>query len=203
LIAASHSLGVKMSGAIHPYTAVKWIWIFFIVFWLLAAFFQKRNARRQTVGSRLMQVSIILLVLVPFFMVDRRAGILYRHFYQDQPGLQYVGVLLLLLGCGFAIWARIILGRNWSGIVTVKENHTLITRGPYAWVRHPIYTGILLALLGTAVALGPILNLVAVPVIAAAFWMKIRMEEKFMLETFGEQYSSYRQQVKALIPGWI
>jgi protein-S-isoprenylcysteine O-methyltransferase Ste14 len=186
-----------------PYAAVKWIWIIFITFWVLAAFVQKRNARRQTVGSRLMQISIILLVVVPLFVVDRNAGLLYRHLYPHSLVVQYIGVLLLLLGCGFAIWARFILGRNWSGIVTVKENHTLITRGPYAWVRHPIYTGILLALLGTAVTLGTILNLLEVPVIACAFWLKIRIEERFMLETFGEQYTSYRQHVKALIPGVI
>jgi protein-S-isoprenylcysteine O-methyltransferase Ste14 len=192
-----------MSILMNPYAAVKWIWIVFGIFWLLAAFAQKRNARRQTVGSRLMQISIILLVVVPLVVVDRRAGVLYRHFYQNSPAVQYVGVLLLLLGCGFAVWARVTLGRNWSGIVTVKENHTLITRGPYAWVRHPIYTGVLLGLLGTAIALGTILSLLEVPVIACAFWLKIRIEEKFMLETFGEQYTSYRQHVRALIPGVI
>ncbi|HEY5254881.1 MAG TPA: isoprenylcysteine carboxylmethyltransferase family protein, partial [Acidobacteriaceae bacterium] len=125
---------------------------------------------------------------------------LYRHLYPNLLGVQYVGVLLLLLGLLFAVWARFVLGRNWSGIVTVKEDHTLITRGPYAWVRHPIYTGILLALLGTAVTLGTILNFVEVPVVAFAFWLKLRTEERFMLETFGEQYAAYRHHVKALIP---
>jgi protein-S-isoprenylcysteine O-methyltransferase Ste14 len=189
--------------SMNPYAAVKWIWIVFMVVWLLGAFFQKRNARRQTVGSRAMQISIILLVVLPFFFVDRRVGVLYRHLYQNSPAVQYVGVLLLLLGCGFAIWARVTLGRNWSGIVTVKENHTLITRGPYAWVRHPIYTGVLVALLGTAMTLGTILNYLVMAVVACAFLLKIRIEEKFMLETFGEQYTSYRHHVKALIPGVV
>jgi protein-S-isoprenylcysteine O-methyltransferase len=183
-----------------PYIAVKWMWIAFIVFWLLAAFVQKRNARRQTAGSRLMQISIILLVLFPFFVEGRRERLLYRHLYPNLLVVQYVGVLLLLLGFGFAVWARFVLGSNWSGIVTVKENHTLVTRGPYAWVRHPIYTGILLALLGTAVTLGTVINLVEVPVAAFAFWLKLRIEERFMFETFGEQYTAYRQHVKALIP---
>ncbi len=182
------------------YAAVKWIWIVFGSFWLLAAFVQKRNIRRQTVGSRLIQVSIILLVLVPFFLEGRGAGLLTRHLYPNLLIVQYFGVLLMLLGCGFAVWARFVLGRNWSGIVTVKEDHTLITRGPYAWVRHPIYTGILLALLGTAVTVGTVMNLVEVPVVALALWLKLRTEEKFMLETFGEQYTAYRQRVKALIP---
>ncbi|MGB8478914.1 MAG: isoprenylcysteine carboxylmethyltransferase family protein [Acidobacteriaceae bacterium] len=189
-----------MSIAMIPYAAVKWTWIVFIVFWVLAAFVQKRNARRQTVGSRLIQISIVLLVLVPFLVEGRRMGLLYRHLYPNVLVVQYFGVLLLLLGFGFAVWARFMLGRNWSGIVTVKEDHTLITRGPYAWVRHPIYTGILLALLGTAVTVGTVLNLVEVPVAALALWLKLRTEGKFMLETFGEQYTAYRQHVKALIP---
>lgn len=189
-----------MSIAEIPYGAVKWIWIVFGSFWALAAFVQKRNARRQTFGSRAIQVSIILLVLMPFFIERRHVGLLYRHLYPNLLVVQNFGVLLLLLGFGFAVWARIVLGRNWSGMVTVKEDHTLITRGPYAWVRHPIYTGILLALLGTAITLGTILNLVEVPVVAFAFWLKLRTEEKFMYETFGEQYTAYRQHVKALIP---
>jgi protein-S-isoprenylcysteine O-methyltransferase Ste14 len=189
-----------MSVAMIPYAAVKWLWIVFAVFWLLAAFVQKRNARRQTVGSRLIQISIIALVVVPFFVEGESSGLLYRHLYPTGLGVEYFGVLLLLLGLGFAVWARFVLGRNWSGIVTVKEDHTLITRGPYAWVRHPIYTGILLGLLGTAFTLGTLLNFIEVPAVALAFWLKLRTEERFMLETFGEQYRSYRHHVKALIP---
>ena len=183
-----------------PYAAVKWIWITFIVFWTLAAFVQKRSVRRQSMGSRLLQISIILVALSPFYLANGRFGILRRQLFPNSPAVQYIGVLLMLIGCGFAIWARFTLGRNWSGMVTVKEDHTLITRGPYAWVRHPIYTGILLALLGTAVTLGTVLNMVVVPVAGFALWLKLRTEEKFMFETFGEQYTAYRQHVKALIP---
>ena len=184
----------------NPYAAVKWIWIVFGSFWLLAAFVQKRSVRRQSTGSRMSQLAIILLALTPFFIADKRFGILHRHFFPDPLAVQYLGILLMLLGCGFAVWARVTLGSNWSGTVTVKENHTLITRGPYAWVRHPIYTGILLALLGTAVVLGTFLSTLEVAVVALALWLKLRTEEQFMLETFGEQYTAYRQRVKALIP---
>ena len=189
-----------MSDAMIPYVAVKWLWIIFGSFWVLAAFVQKRNARRQSMSSRLTQMSIILLVLAPFLVEGRRFGLIYRHLYPNALVVQYFGVLLMVLGLGFAVWARFVLGRNWSGTVTVKEDHTLITRGPYEWVRHPIYTGILLALLGTAFTLGTILNLVEVPAVAFALWLKLRTEEKFMLETFGEQYMAYGQRVKALIP---
>lgn len=186
--------------AMVSYAAVKWIWIVFAIFWLLAAFIQKRNVRRQSVGSRLTQLAIIAVALSPFFLIDPRLKIFYRHFSTDSVGIRSIGILLMLLGCSFAVWARVTIGNNWSGLVTVKENHALITRGPYAWVRHPIYSGILLMLVGTAVALGMIVNLLEVPMIALAFWLKLRIEEKFMVETFGEQYAAYRQQVKALIP---
>lgn len=186
--------------AFNSYHAVKWIWIVFGSFWLLAAFAQKRNVRRQSVGSRLFQVSIILVALSPFFVVDRRYDILRRHLFANPLGVQYIGILLMLIGCGFAIWARFTLGRNWSGMVTVKEDHALITRGPYASVRHPIYTGILLALLGTAVVGGTLLGTLEVAAVTLGFWLKLRTEEKFMLETFGEQYAAYRQRVKALVP---
>jgi protein-S-isoprenylcysteine O-methyltransferase Ste14 len=192
-----------MSDAMIPYVAVKWLWIVFGSFWLLAAFFQKPNARRQSIGSRLTQMSIILLVLAPFLLCGQRVGLIHRHLYPNLLVVQYFGVLLVVLGFGFAVWARFVLGRNWSGIVTVKEDHTLITSGPYGWVRHPIYTGILLALLGTAITLGTILNMVEVPAVAFALWLKLRTEEKFMLETFGEQYIDYGQRIKALIPHLI
>ncbi|MGC1781547.1 MAG: isoprenylcysteine carboxylmethyltransferase family protein [Acidobacteriaceae bacterium] len=184
----------------NPYIALKWIWIVFAVFWLLAAFAQKRSVRRQSAGSRRFQVAIIALAVAPFYLPVSQLGVLYRRFLPNSPGIQNFGLLLLLLGLGFAVWARFALGRNWSGMVTVKQDHVLITRGPYAWVRHPIYTGILLALLGTALVGGSFANLVAAALVTLALWWKLRIEERFMLETFGEQYTSYRQRVKALIP---
>jgi protein-S-isoprenylcysteine O-methyltransferase Ste14 len=184
----------------NPYIAVKWIWIVFGVFWLLAAFAQKRSVRRQSIGSRLFQLAIVALALAPFYIGGGRLGILREHFLPSTPEIQGAGLLLMLVGLGFAVWARFILGRNWSGTVTVKENHVLITRGPYAWVRHPIYTGILLAALGTAIVGGTFASLVVVALVTLALWLKLRIEERFMLETFGEQYASYRQRVKALIP---
>ncbi len=183
-----------------PYAAVKWIWIVFLGVWVLASFAQKRSIRRQSAGSSVLQVGILLLAVSPFYIVDRRIEILYRHLFPTPPAVQWVGVMVMLIGLGFAIWARVTLGGNWSGTVTVKENHTLITRGPYEWVRHPIYTGILLLLLGTAMVVGLMVNVVELAAVALAFWLKLRTEERFMVETFGEQYTAYRQRVKALIP---
>lgn len=184
----------------NPYVAVKWIWIAFGVFWLLAAFVQKRSVRRQSARSRLLQISIIVLALAPLFIAGRKFELLYRHLFPTPPAVQWAGVLLMLTGCCFAVWARVALGGNWSGTVTVKENHALITRGPYRLVRHPIYAGVLLLLLGTAIVAGTAVTMMEVAAVTLALWLKLQTEERFMLETFGEQYTSYRRRVKALIP---
>jgi protein-S-isoprenylcysteine O-methyltransferase Ste14 len=93
-----------------------------------------------------------------------------------------------------------VLGRNWSGIVTLKENHELITQGPYNLVRHPIYTGLLVAFLGSALARGQWRGLIAVAIVFWALWRKLRLEERWMREQFGEQYVAYSKRVSALIP---
>jgi protein-S-isoprenylcysteine O-methyltransferase Ste14 len=183
----------------NPNEAVKWIWIAFGVFWLLAAFAQKRTIRRQSISSRLFQIAIVLLAVLPYF-VSGHSEIVRQRFLPNTLEIRTIGALIVLAGCGFAVWARFVLGTNWSGTVTVKENHELITRGPYAWVRHPIYTGVLLALLGNAVVAGRIAALLAVGAVMLAFWLKLRIEERFMMETFGQQYVTYKRHVKALIP---
>ena len=98
------------------------------------------------------------------------------------------------------MWARVHLGRNWSGIVTVKEGHELITGGPYAIVRHPIYTGLLLAFIGSALARGEWRGVLAVAVVLAALWRKLGLEERWMREQFGSAYQAYSQRVAALVP---
>ncbi|MHB8301265.1 MAG: methyltransferase family protein [Acidobacteriaceae bacterium] len=181
--------------------AVQWVWIVFLIFWAAAAFAQKRTVRRQSARSRMLQVGIILLASLPFTVFRSRFEFLQdRDLFSPASSLHAVGFFLTLAGCGFAIWARIVLGRNWSGTVTVKEDHELTTRGPYAWVRHPIYSGLLLALLGTALVMGRPVYFLAIPLCVLAASLKLRTEERFMQETFGEQYRSYRQRVKALIP---
>ena len=99
-----------------------------------------------------------------------------------------------------AIWARFVLGRNWSGTVTVKQDHELVRSGPYALVRHPIYSGLLLAFLGTAVARGDLAALLGVALAAATLHFKTATEESFMTEQFGAGYMEYKREVKSLIP---
>ena len=107
---------------------------------------------------------------------------------------------MLAAGIAFAVWARHYLGRNWSGTVTVKQDHELIRSGPYRLVRHPIYTGLLLAILGTAVAFGEWRGLLAFALLTGSLLLKLRVEERFMGESFPNEYARYRAEVPALIP---
>ncbi|MGO8971307.1 MAG: methyltransferase family protein [Myxococcaceae bacterium] len=111
-----------------------------------------------------------------------------------------LGGLLTDVGVGFAIWARAVLGRNWSGHVSLKEGHQLMEGGPYALVRHPIYTGLLTALFGTALVRGTLAAFLAVGVFTVYCVSKIHLEERFLASEFGSAFQSYRARVKALIP---
>jgi protein-S-isoprenylcysteine O-methyltransferase Ste14 len=115
--------------------------------------------------------------------------------------LDAAGLAITVLGAVFAIWSRVTLGRNWSSVPQVKEQHELVVNGPYRIVRHPIYTGLILAVAGTALAHDKGIGLFMVVLMVASYWLKIRVEERLMMETFPEEYPEYRRRVKALIPG--
>jgi protein-S-isoprenylcysteine O-methyltransferase Ste14 len=112
----------------------------------------------------------------------------------------YVGLALTIAGLAFAIWARLCIGRNWSRLIQVKRDHELIRRGPYSVVRHPIYSGLMLATLGTAIDYGQLSGFIGFVLILAAWGYKARLEESVMLEQFGDEYRQYRRNVKGLIP---
>lgn len=115
--------------------------------------------------------------------------------------LAAAGLAITVVGVVFAIWSRVTLGRNWSSMPQVKEQHELVVQGPYRIVRHPIYTGLILTVAGTGLALNKGIGLIMAVLIFASYWLKSRVEERLMMETFPEQYPEYRRRVKALIPG--
>ena len=110
-----------------------------------------------------------------------------------------IGIIILVIGLAFAVWARVHIGRNWSSEPSIQEGHELVTSGPYRFVRHPIYTGISCALLGTALVGGPVWLIIFIPVLIM-FISRIHLEEKFMEETFPNEYPEYKKHTKALIP---
>ncbi len=184
---------------------VQWIsmvWFVFGIVWLAAAFASKRSVQRQTYGSRILQSSLMfvsMLFIFNFWHVFTR-GRLASSLVPQTPFTALLGAALVVGGTLFCFWARAILRRNWSGTVTIKQDHELILRGPYAFVRHPIYTGILAGMLGTAIVYGYVRCFIGVALCSFALWLKSQMEERFMVQQFGDQYMRYRQQVRALVP---
>ena len=186
-----------------PFSVVGYTWEILGAVWLAGMAFTKRTVRAQSNKSRLFQMALALL---GFFLLGSRwfsAGWLGMRFLPPVPNLELGGVALTLIGCAFAIWARLTLGTNWSGRATVKAGHELIVRGPYAVARHPIYTGLLLAAVGTAMAAAEWRCLLGLALLVIVFAAKIGAEERLMLQTFPDAYPLYRQRVKALIPGLL
>jgi protein-S-isoprenylcysteine O-methyltransferase Ste14 len=175
-------------------------WFLLAAVWLFGLLTAKPDIRIQSHGSRLLEMGLSALAFFLVFTHYFRSGWRAWSFVPVSDISGAVGLLLVLLGVAFAIWARFQLGGNWSSAVTVKEGHTLICGGPYTIVRHPIYSGFLLALLGVALIIGEVRGLLGVGVLFLSFWLKSRMEERFMLEQFGAGYRQYQQRVKALIP---
>jgi protein-S-isoprenylcysteine O-methyltransferase Ste14 len=177
------------------------IWAAWAFYWFIAAFTAKPSRRKESVASRLSHyVPLVLAILLT--VSPRFAGApLSTRFLPWSLILFWVGTALLLAGLLFTVAARRHLGGNWSGTVTLKQDHTLTRTGPYRFARHPIYTGLLLAFFGSAViALGEWRGLVAMALITVAFLRKIRIEEQFLQEQFGDGYVRYRTEVPALIP---
>jgi protein-S-isoprenylcysteine O-methyltransferase Ste14 len=171
------------------------------VVWLIGYAFTKRTMRAQPVGARLFHLALLVLggcmMAGPWF----RYGWLRLRFIPQLESLPLAGMVLTVAGCAFAIWARVTLGANWSARATVKADHELITSGPYSLARHPIYTGLLMAIMGSALAGGEWRCVLGVAIIVFAFLVKMSQEERLMMQTFPEAYPLYRERVKALIPG--
>ena len=155
---------------------------------------------RVTAGGLVPPSQVLVATYVSMAVPDLGWGLLNQPLVPASRTTSVVGYSLLVAGMFFAGWARIFLGGNWSSNVTLKEDHTLVRNGPYRIVRHPIYTGLLVALLGTAIALGPLRCFLGVIVAGVAWKIKSISEERFMEQQFGDQYIRYRMEVKALVP---
>lgn len=184
---------------------IKAAWIAFMLYWLWGWRRVKDAKRAEPILPRLLKYWLPLALGV--LLIGPGAWFqgtwLGSRMYPATVIVAVSGALLTVLGVAFACWARYVLGRNWSSVVQVKQDHQLIQSGPYRWVRHPIYTGLLLAFLGTGIAIGEWRGAITVVIVAASFWFKLRLEERWMRENFGAAYDQYMQHTKALIPGLL
>jgi protein-S-isoprenylcysteine O-methyltransferase Ste14 len=181
-------------------TLIQGIWIIVGIIWLIGSLTSKSTKRQEPSLSRAFHLMLLIIASLLLFTSVLRIGPLGLRVVPESAATDYIGLALTVAGCVLAVWARVFLGRNWSALVTVKKDHTLIRNGPYSFVRHPIYSGLLLAMLGTAVAEGEIRGFVAIAMALFAWWGKSLVEEQFMTEQFGAEYTEYQHRVKRLIP---
>lgn len=176
------------------------VWGTWGLFWLLAAGWSAPSVERQRPRGRLLHVASLLVGGALFFATSPRLPFLHHSIFRIGIGTAIAGLALTVLGLGFSIWARITLGRMWSAKVTLKAGHMIVEDGPYAFARHPIYTGILTALAGSALARDTVAAYLGLAIILIGLVLKLRQEEHLLLGHFGPSYEEYRGRVKGLIP---
>jgi len=188
-----------------PGLILRLVWLAFVLCWLVLALFNKKASlgTPKWAGARLRLIIVIAVFLLVRFRrqaVVNFLGAMHRTLpFHPGMALQWAGVGLCLAGIGFAVWARLYIGSNWGMPMSLREGHELVTSGPYAYVRHPIYAGLMLAMIGSAFTLS-LLWLLALPLYFAYFIFAARSEEKTMLAQFPDAYPVYRRRTEMLIP---
>ncbi len=176
------------------------IWFVYLVYWWAISANVKATERQESAASRFARLVLLVGAVALLWLPRVPLAVLDSRFLPHGTWSFWTGAAVTVCGLLFSVWARRHLGKNWSQAVTVKEDHELITSGPYAMVRHPIYAGLLLAVFGCAIARGEWRGLLAVALAFAALWPKLRLEEKWMRAQFGESYEAYSRRVAALVP---
>lgn len=175
-------------------------WVLFMGYWWWASRGAAAALRKESLAERMTYQALIWLGAALIAFERLGAGPLGWRLLPESAATTVIGFGLLVAGLAFAVWARVHLGRNWSGTVTIKVDHELIRTGPYRVVRHPIYTGLLLGLFGMAIGLGELRGLVALVLFLGAFEIKLHREESWLTQQFGAAYRAYQGEVKGLIP---
>ena len=175
------------------------MWVGWFILWRVMAARMKATASRESWSSRLSHY-IPLIIAAGLIAPVLPIPVLDQRFVPRGLWPPTLGVIVAYAGLAICVWARFTIADNWSGVVEVKQGHELVVDGPYKWVRHPIYTGLLLMFVGTALAIGEWRGVLAVALVVAAFWRKLKIEEGVMRATFGAAYDRYAERTPALIP---
>jgi protein-S-isoprenylcysteine O-methyltransferase Ste14 len=173
-------------------------WVIFSLYWEIASKNSAPAIKSESSFSR--GIHVVLTNLALLLIIAQIHGLTQR-FLPDLLILKLAGLAVELTGLALAIWARRILGRNWSGEITIKADHELVRSGPYGTIRHPIYTALLAMYLGTAIVSGEMHALIGLAVAIIAYLRKLSMEETNLATAFGEKYTAYREETWALLPG--
>lgn len=182
--------------------ALRITWLVLMAYWLWSARSAKAALQEESLAKRMvaywLPLTVSMLLLGPGDWFGH--SLLRESFVPHTTWVYAIGLGLAVAGVVLAISSRALLGRNWSATVQLKQEHELITTGPYRFVRHPIYTGLLTLFLGNAVMVGDWRGLLAVAIVLASFWRKLSLEETWLAAHFGEAYRVYQARTKALIP---
>lgn len=184
-------------------TGIRLSWLLVIGYWAWSARNAKPAERRESWSTQL--VAYWLPLAAAFVLLGPGEwfghGLLREQFVPHSAPVNALALATCIAGAAIAIWSRYLLGSNWSGVVELKAGHELVEAGPYRFVRHPIYSGLLLLFLGNALHVGDWRGLLAVAIVFASFWRKLRLEEAWLGERFGPAWQAYAQRTRALVPG--
>jgi protein-S-isoprenylcysteine O-methyltransferase Ste14 len=185
-----------------PETILAWMWAALGLYWFLSAWTTRKIEVNEVPSTRWLRLLIMCFVFTLLLTSRFRVGFLALRFVPGVSWIRDIGFGLTVAGLALCVWARLKLGEYWSDKVALKVEHQLIRSGPYARLRHPIYSGVLLAMAGTALAIGEWRGVVALAVMTVNYLIKARREDRILASHFGEQHSAYRNQAGFLVPKW-
>ena len=184
-----------------PYWEITSIcWMVFWIYWSFGAPRRRPSKRKVVRTFTVLNTGLLYLGLILVLLGRSVPGSLGLLFVPQATLIDVTGTVFAIIGVAFAIWSRQSLRNNWSGAVAITEGQQFIQSGPYAIVRHPIYAGMLLALLGTTLVASTVGSLLGFVLAIISLWQKASTEEQFLMVEFGEQYANYQRQVRFLIP---
>ncbi len=184
-------------------TIAGYIWGIFWIYWMLAAIKTRSKVKKESSGQKSIVRGLhLLLVIISYFLtfVEFKGVFLWKTILHPYEYAGYIGIIILVLSLLFAIWARVVLGRNWSGAIQKVEGQRLVRSGPYKYIRNPIYTGVVCGFLGNLIAIGNLASLIGFCIMLVIYIIKIKREQAFLVEEFGEEYKKYIKESWALIP---
>jgi protein-S-isoprenylcysteine O-methyltransferase Ste14 len=180
-----------------------WFWWILLAVWIVMRFTMKKAKQRENPWQYAQHGLMVILGFWLLFTEIQNPAWLNRHLLPQTPAIWGTGLFLTAFGTAFAIWARLSLGSNWSGLVTLKAGHELIRKGPYRLIRHPIYTGILLGMIGTALVREHLRGWLGIAIVFLAFYVKARREERFLRQEFGASFEDHAQHTGMFLPKFI